>query len=40
MKKMSYDEFLMFKSSGQFEIKQDVKHWTITTRIAKSTLKL
>ena len=40
MGKISYDEFLMFKSSGQFEIKQDVKHWTTTTRIAKSTLKI
>jgi hypothetical protein len=37
---IGYDEFLMFKSSGQFEIKQEVKHWTTTTKIPKSTLKL
>ena len=40
MNKMSYDEFLMFKSSGQFEIKQEVKHWTTTTKINRSTLKI
>ena len=34
--KMSYDEYLMFKSSGQFELKQDQKHWTMDSKIKKS----
>lgn len=26
--KSSYDEFIKYKSSGQFEIKADIEHWT------------
>lgn len=35
--KNSYDEYMMFKSSGQFKLEDNVKHWTITTKIKKGT---
>ena len=39
MNKMSYDEYLMFKSSGQFDLKQDTKHWTSNTKVKRSTIQ-
>ena len=40
MNKMSYDEYLMFKSSGQFDLKQDQKHWTTENKVKKSTIQI
>lgn len=40
MSKMSYDEYLMFKSSGQFDLKQDQKHWTTENKVKKSTIQI
>ena len=37
---ISYNEYLMFKSSGQFEMKQENKHWTSNAKIKKSTIIL
>lgn len=36
LKKEGYNEMMMYKTSGQFTIEQDIKHWTIETRIKKS----
>lgn len=36
MRKDSYDEFVMYKTSGQFKIEKDVKHWTVESKIKKS----
>lgn len=35
-KKIGYDEFMMYKTSGQFKIEQNVKHWSNETKIKKS----
>lgn len=34
--KEAYNEFMMYKTSGQFKMEQDAKHWTIETKIKKS----
>lgn len=35
MGKTNYDEYTMFKTSGQFKMEHEVKHWGITNRIKK-----
>ena len=35
MGKTNYEEYTMFKTSGQFKMEHEVKHWGITNRIKK-----
>ena len=35
MNKMSYEELMMYKTSGQFKMENEVKHWGIQSKIKK-----
>lgn len=35
MNKMTYEEHMMYKTSGQFKMESEIKHWSIQTKIKK-----
>lgn len=35
MGKTNYDEYTMFKTSGQFKLEHEVKHWSMTHKVKK-----
>lgn len=35
-KKEGYNEYMMYKTSGQFEMGKDLKHWSLETKVKKS----